>query len=77
MSSDFWVITSYFNPARYKTKRLNFDAFMAGMKAVGANVLVVEMAFGDASEAGVIASSGRTVAQPANFIGYPPAMDRS
>jgi len=48
MSSDFWVITSYFNPARYKTKRLNFDAFMEGMNAVGANVLVVEMAFGDA-----------------------------
>jgi hypothetical protein len=48
MSSDFWVITSYFNPARYKTKRLNFDAFMAGMESVGANVLVVEMAFGDA-----------------------------
>jgi hypothetical protein len=47
MSSDFWVITSYFNPARYKTKRLNFEAFMAGMESVGANVLVVEMAFGD------------------------------
>jgi hypothetical protein len=48
MSSDFWVITSFFNPARYKNKRENFDRFMEGMKAVGANVLVVEMAFGDA-----------------------------
>jgi hypothetical protein len=47
VSSDFWVITSYFNPARFKTKRRNFDIFMAGMKAVGANVLVAEMAFGD------------------------------
>jgi hypothetical protein len=46
-SSDFWVITSFFNPARYKTKRRNFDAFIAGMKAVGANLLVVEMAFGE------------------------------
>ena len=47
MSSDFWVITSYFNPARYQNKRDNFDRFMAGMKEVGANVLVVEMAFGE------------------------------
>lgn len=47
MSSDFWVITCYFNPARYKTKRRNFDAFMAGMREAGANVLVVESAFND------------------------------
>jgi hypothetical protein len=47
MTSDFCVITSYFNPARYKTKRRNFDAFMAGMNAVGANVLVAELAFGE------------------------------
>lgn len=47
MTSDVWVITSYFNPCRYQTKRENFDKFMAGMKAVGANVLVVELAFGD------------------------------
>lgn len=48
MSSDLWVITSYFNPARYTTKRRNFDAFMAGIEEVGANVIVVEMAFGEA-----------------------------
>ena len=47
MTRDFWVITSYFNPARYKTKRRNFDAFMAGMQEAGANVLVVESAFGN------------------------------
>jgi hypothetical protein len=47
MSSDFWVITCYFNPARFETKRRNFDAFMAGMQKAGANVLVVESAFGD------------------------------
>jgi hypothetical protein len=48
MSSEFWVITSYFNPARYTNKRENFDRFMEGMRAAGANVMVVEMAFGDA-----------------------------
>lgn len=47
MISEFWVVTSYFNPARYKTKRQNFNAFMAGMSAVGANVLVAELAFGE------------------------------
>jgi len=47
MSSDLWSITSYFNPCRYKTKRKNFDAFMEGMEQAGANVLVVELAFGD------------------------------
>jgi hypothetical protein len=47
VSSDFCVITSYFNPARYKTKRRNFDAFMDGMAKVGADVRVVELAFGD------------------------------
>jgi hypothetical protein len=47
VSSDFCVITSYFNPARYKTKRRNFDAFMEGMVKIGADVRVVELAFGD------------------------------
>jgi hypothetical protein len=47
VSSNFCVITSYFNPARYKTKRQNFDAFIKGMEEVGAKVVVVELAFGD------------------------------
>lgn len=47
MSSDFCVITSYFNPARYRTKRQNFDAFMDGMAKLGAKVRVIELAFGD------------------------------
>src|SRR5215212_10268338 len=47
MSSDLWAITCYFNPCRYKTKRENYDAFMEGMNAVGANILTVELAFGD------------------------------
>ena len=47
MSSDLWIITSYFNPCRYRSRRENFDRFMAGMEKVGANVLVAELAFGD------------------------------
>ena len=45
MSSDLWVITSYFNPCRYKTKRENYDTFMEGMRETGANVLTAELAF--------------------------------
>ena len=47
MTSDFCVITSYFNPARYKTKRQNFDAFMDGMAKQNVRVRVIELAFGD------------------------------
>jgi 8-oxo-dGTP pyrophosphatase MutT (NUDIX family) len=47
MISDLWAITCYFNPCRYQTKRANYDAFVAGMAAVGANLLTVELAFGD------------------------------
>ena len=47
MTSDFCVITSYFNPARYKTKRQNFDAFMDGMAKQNVRVFVIELAFGD------------------------------
>ena len=47
VSSDFCVITSYFTPERYRTKRQNFDAFIKGMANAGARVLVVEQAFGD------------------------------
>jgi hypothetical protein len=46
MTSDLWVITCYFNPCRYTTKRENYDAFMAGMHETGASVLTVELAFG-------------------------------
>ena len=47
MSSDLCIMTSYFNPCRYETKRKNFDIFMEGMNQAGANMLVVELAFGD------------------------------
>lgn len=47
MSGDLWIINSYFNPCRYRSRRENYDRFMAGMDAVGANVLTVELAFGD------------------------------
>ena len=47
MSSDLFVITSYFNPAGYETKRANFKKFVRGIEVAGANLLVAELAFGD------------------------------
>lgn len=47
MSAELWVVTSYFNPCRYRSRRENFDRFLKGMELAGANVLTVELAFGE------------------------------
>lgn len=39
------VITTYFNPCRYKTRRANYDLFMAGMRQAGVPCVTVECAF--------------------------------
>ena len=72
MSSDFWVITCYFNPARYETKRRNFDAFMAGMRKPGPTSCVVEICVrrrpvrtGPGRECASAAGHGRDVAEGA------------
>lgn len=43
---ELWVITTYFNPCRYQTRRTNFDIFAASLRDAGINLLVVECAFG-------------------------------
>jgi hypothetical protein len=47
MATDTWIITAYFNPVRYATKKLNFDRFAARLRSTGARLLVVEMALED------------------------------
>lgn len=44
---ELWVITTYYNPMRYRTRRDNFDLFAASMRNAGLHLLVVECAFGD------------------------------
>jgi hypothetical protein len=44
MAADTWVVTSYFNPCGYRTRRRNFATFLAGLRARDARVLVVELA---------------------------------
>jgi hypothetical protein len=42
-----WVITTYYNPCRYKTRRDNYDLFAKAMRDSGINMITVECAFGD------------------------------
>jgi hypothetical protein len=44
MQSDFWVITSYFNPLGYQSRRENFFIFASALKKKGIPLLVVELA---------------------------------
>lgn len=42
------VITTYFNPCGYATRRRNYDLFVEGMRRAGVPCITVECAFGDA-----------------------------
>jgi hypothetical protein len=42
-----WVITTYFNPCRYQTRRVNYDLFAFALRSAGIPLLTVECAFGD------------------------------
>ncbi len=41
-ASPIWGITTYFNPARYETRRVNYQAFRARSRAHGLPLLTVE-----------------------------------
>lgn len=63
---DLGLITTYFNPARYRTKRANYERFREPLAASGLRLLTVECAFGDApfdlpASDGVIRVRGRDV----------------
>jgi hypothetical protein len=49
VNSNFWVITCYYNPRRYQTKRDNYARFLEGLHKSALSVLVVELAFGNAA----------------------------
>lgn len=44
---ELWVITVYYNPCRFMSRRTTYDAFVHSMRASGVNVLTIECAFGD------------------------------
>src|SRR5690242_4331096 len=47
MSSEFWAITTFFNPARFKSLLSNYFVFADNLKRQGVNLMTVECAFGD------------------------------
>ena len=46
---DLWVVTTYYNPGRYRTKRANYERFAAPIRAAGIPFVTIECAFGDES----------------------------
>ncbi len=44
---DTAIVTSYFNPAGYRTKQENYNRFAAGIRAIGAELWTVECTFGE------------------------------
>ena len=43
---DLWVITTYYNPAGYRTRRENYERFAQPLHAAGIPLVTVECAFG-------------------------------
>lgn len=46
-ADELWVLTVYYNPCGYKSRRCTYDTFIHTMHVSGINVLTVECAFGD------------------------------
>ncbi|NCC31518.1 MAG: hypothetical protein EOM24_05755, partial [Chloroflexia bacterium] len=45
--ADLWVITTYYNPVGYITRRENYQRFAQPLNDAGINLVTVECAFGD------------------------------
>jgi hypothetical protein len=45
--ADLWVVTSYYNPVGYTTRRVNYARFAAPLLDAGINLITAECAFGD------------------------------
>lgn len=46
-NDELFVITTYFNPCGYATRRRNYDLFMDGVRKAGVSCITVECAFGN------------------------------
>ncbi len=44
---ELWVITVYYNPCGYKSRRSTYDTFISSMRQSNQNVLTIECVFGD------------------------------
>jgi hypothetical protein len=43
---DLWIVTTYYNPAGYRTKRANYERFAAPLRAAGIPLVTAECAYG-------------------------------
>ncbi|MGC9968417.1 MAG: hypothetical protein ABSC29_01635 [Minisyncoccia bacterium] len=43
--NDFAIVTSYYNPMGYETRRVNYDLFISALSGLRANVITIECAF--------------------------------
>jgi hypothetical protein len=48
LRGSLWALTTFYNPAGYRTKKENYDRFRSGLAEAGVPLLAVELAFGDA-----------------------------
>lgn len=67
--SDFWVLTTYFNPAHYKSRPRNHKTYADYMRQQNVNLCVLEQAFGDddfelPDEPNTVRMRGRSVLWP-------------
>ncbi len=46
-AAGLWVVTPYYNPVGYRTRRMNYEIFVHLLRRSGIPVLTVECAFGD------------------------------
>lgn len=46
-AADLWVVTTYFNPAGFRSKRMNYARFRERIAAAGIPLVTVECALGD------------------------------
>ncbi|WP_425395014.1 glycosyltransferase family A protein [Aeoliella sp.] len=49
MNKELGIVTCFFNPCRYRSRRRNLHACLKGIQASGARILLVELLFGSAS----------------------------
>lgn len=47
LAPGLWVLTTYYNPFRYQTRRYNYDIFAQSLRKSGVPFVTVECAFGD------------------------------
>ena len=46
-AEDMWIVSAYFNPDGYKSKRVNLEIFLRSLECSGLNYLLVECAFNE------------------------------